>query len=222
MAFIFKNYNKSNRKFSFFIAFFNNHIKGILMNLNNIYLKYLIRAHTIIGIFIVFIFFLSTYFGTITLFKPYINTWENISRHFSIKYESDFNIDIAINKAIKELKDPNTNIQITLPSFKEKALSVKYGFSENVYINPNTNEILDTKNDTALISNFFNQMHISLNLNRPGQLLIGIASISIIFLTISGIYLWVVNRKKRVHSGNFWFKWHKDLSLIILPYILIF
>lgn len=192
------------------------------MSLNNIYLKYLIRAHTIIGVFVVFIFFLSTYFGTITLFKPYVHTWENISRHFIIKDDSTFNLDIAIENALKELKNPTSNIQIELPSFKEKALSAKFGFSEKIYINPQTNEILDTSKDIDLISNFFNQMHINLNLKRPGQLLMGIASVVIIFLTISGVYLWLVNRKKRIKNGNFWFRWHKDLSLVILPYILIF
>ncbi len=193
------------------------------MNLDNIYLKYLIRAHTIIGVFVVFIFFISTYFGTITLFKPYINSWESTSRHFSIKDESTLNLDIAITEALKKLKNPTTNIQIELPSFKDKTLSVKYGFSEKVHIDPNTNKVLDTSQDTGLISNFFNQMHINLNLKRPGQILMGLTSIVIIFLTISGIYLWLVSRKKRVNSKKgFWFKWHKDLSLIILPYILIF
>ncbi len=192
------------------------------MSLNNIYLKYLIRAHTIIGVFVVFIFFLSTYFGTITLFKPYVNTWENISRHISLSEKSNFDLDKSIENALIELKNPETNIQIELPSFKESTLAVKYGFSENIYINPNTNEVLNTKNESSLISNFFNQMHINLNLKRPGQLLMGVVSITIIFLTISGIYLWLVNRKKRVSSGTFWFRWHKDLSLVILPYIIIF
>lgn len=193
------------------------------MNLDNIYLKYLIRAHTIIGVFVVFIFFISTYFGTITLFKPYVSSWENISRHFKVNEPSKLNLDTAINNALEKLENPTANVQIELPSFKEKALNVKYGFSEKVYINPNTNEIIDTSNDTGLITNFFNQMHINLNLKRPGQILMGLASIVIIFLTVSGIYLWLVNRKKRVNTRkSFWFKWHKDLSLIILPYILIF
>lgn len=193
------------------------------MSLNNIYLKYLIRAHTIIGVFVVFIFFISTYFGTITLFKHYINSWENSSRHFSVETPSKLDLDIAINNALVKLLNPENNIQVELPSFKDKALSVKYGFSEKIYVNPNTNKVLNTSKDTGLISNFFNQMHINLNLKRPGQILMGLASIVIIFLTISGIYLWLVNRKKRVNQkASFWFKWHKDLSLVILPYILIF
>ena len=193
------------------------------MGLNNLYLKYLTRAHTIIGVFVVFIFFISCYFGTITLFKPYLNSWEHTSRHFSINKPSNLDLDIAINNALISLENPKNNIQIELPSFKEKALSAKFGFSEKVYINPNTNEVLDTSKDLGLISNFFNQMHINLNLKAPGQLLMGISSIVIIFLTISGVYLWLINRKKRLNSKkSFWFRWHKDLSLIILPYILIF
>lgn len=192
------------------------------MNINNLYLKYLIRAHTIIGVFVVFIFFISSYFGTITLFKPYINDWENPSRHFGLVDYSKFDIDESVSNALKELKNPTNNVQIVLPSFKDKALSVNYGFSEKVYINPNTNEVLDTKMDTNLITTFFNQMHINLNIPKFGQITLGLVSIAIIFLTISGIYLWLINKNNRSNIKSFWFKWHKNLSLIILPYILIF
>jgi len=192
------------------------------MNLDNVYLKYLIRAHTIIGVFVIFIFFISTYFGTITLFKPYLSSWESTSRHFSISNPSNLNLDLAIKNGLEKLKNPNSGVQIELPSFREKALSIKYGFSEKVYINPNTNEIIDTRKDTNLLSNFFNRMHIDLNIPKTGQILMGLISIAIIFLTISGIYLWLLNRKKRTNIKSFWFKWHKDLSLIILPYILVF
>ncbi len=51
--------------------------------LNNLNLKFLIKAHTKIGLFALFFFYISAFFGTITLFLPQIQTWENPSRYFS-------------------------------------------------------------------------------------------------------------------------------------------
>ncbi len=192
------------------------------MNLDNVYLKYLIRSHTIVGVFVVFFFYLSTFFGTITLFKPYLHSWENVSRHFSVVDNSKLDLDIAVQNALEKLQNPSNNVQILLPSFGDKALSVHYGFSEKVYINPNTNKVLETTNERDFITNFFNHMHISLNIPKVGQIVVGITSIAILFLSISGFYLWLISRKKRSTVKSFWLKWHKDLSLILLPYILIF
>ncbi|WP_044417406.1 PepSY-associated TM helix domain-containing protein [Halarcobacter anaerophilus] len=192
------------------------------MSLDNTYLKYLIKAHTIIGIFVIFFFFISTFFGTITVFKPYLNSWQNPSRHFEVLKNSNFDLDIAIPEALKELGNPQDKVKIELPSIQDRALSVNFGFSQKVYINPYTNELINIKNEDNFLTTFFNNMHINLNLSRFGQTLMGLSSVAIIFLTISGVYLWLLNRKTRVKVKNSWFKWHKDLSLVILPYILIF
>lgn len=193
------------------------------MSVDNLYLKYLIRSHTLLGIFVVFIFYISTYFGTITLFKPYLKNWESPSHHFKVVENTEPDLDKAIRAGLKELNNPNDRVQITLPSFNEKTLSIKFGFSEKIYIDPYTNKVIDTKNENSFISNFFNQMHISLDTPPIGQILMGIVSISIVFLTISGIYLWLINRPKRSNKKvGFWFRWHKDLSLLLLPYILVF
>ncbi|RXJ69121.1 hypothetical protein CRV08_03670 [Halarcobacter ebronensis] len=191
------------------------------MNVDNLYLKYLIRSHTIIGIFVLFFFFLSTYFGTITLLKPYLNSWQNPSRYF-IDNSKNIDLDSSINNALEQLGNPDDRVQIELPSFKDRALSVNFGLSNKVYVNPSTGELLDTKLEDNFLSEFFNRMHINLNMSKVGQTLIGLSSIGIIFLTITGVYLWLLNRKNRVKVKNFWFKWHKDLSLIAVPYILAF
>ncbi|QKF82595.1 PepSY-associated TM helix domain-containing protein [Halarcobacter ebronensis] len=191
------------------------------MNIDNLYLKYLIRSHTIIGIFVLFFFFLSTYFGTITLLKPYLNSWQNPSRYF-VDTSKNIDLDSSINNALKQLGNPKDRVQVELPSFKDRALSVNFGLSNKVYVNPATGELLDTKLEDNFLSDFFNKMHINLNMSKVGQTLIGLSSIGIIFLTFTGVYLWLLNRKNRVKVKNFWFKWHKDLSLIAVPYIFAF
>ena len=106
------------------------------MKVDSLYIKYLIRAHIVIGLFVMFVFYISTYFGTITLFKPYLNTWQNPSRHFEIPKDAKIDLDKAIEVGLKELKYPRDKVKITPPSFKENALTLRYGFSENIYVNP--------------------------------------------------------------------------------------
>lgn len=192
------------------------------MKLNSTYLKYLIRAHTVIGLFCIFLFFISTYFGSYTLFLPQINSWQNPSRHFEVIKNKEVNLDFTLRKALKELKYPNHNINIILPSYRDKTLSVSYGSSQKVHLNPYTNKVLDTANETNLITSFFNDIHLGRNIPTIGQLAMGVASLGIIFLSISGVFLWLVNKKKKATNKRFWFKWHKDLSLIMLPYIIVF
>lgn len=191
------------------------------MKLNNINLKYLMRAHTILGLFAIFLFYISTYFGTITVFLPYINAWENPSRHFVAK-EEKINLDTLVPKIIKE-KELSNIIEITLPTFRDKALAINDDKSKTIYVNPNTNEILNTKNETNFITNFFNEIHIGRNIPKIGIILMGIASILMIFLSLSGVMLWLNNRQKRRNKKEkFYFKWHKNLSLTLLPFILVF
>jgi len=193
------------------------------MKESNIYLKYLTRSHTLIGVFIVFIFYISTFFGTITLLKPYLNSWQNSSRHFEIPKDSFIDLNKAVAVGLQELNYPSDKVHITLPSFKENALTIKYGFSENIYINPYTTKVLNTQHESDFLTNFFNQMHVSMQIPKIGQVIMGLASIAIIFLTMSGFYLWLKKRKQRDNTkSSFWFKWHKNLSLIILPYIIVF
>ncbi len=192
------------------------------MQVQNIYLKYLKESHLYLGLFAILFFYISTFFGTITVLKPYLNSWESPSKHITLIDKEKIDLDSSINAGLNQLGNPTNKIKITLPSSLKTSISMKFGHSEKIYIDPNTNKILDSSKEENLLSDFFNQMHISVNMSRPGQILMGLASISIIFLTISGIYLWLLNRKKRSKEKSFWFRWHKDISLIMLPYIIVF
>jgi len=192
------------------------------MKLENRYIKSLRVSHTYLGLFAIVFFYISTFFGTITALKPYIASWESPSRHFELVSQNELDLDKAITKGLDLLNNPENKVKITLPTSLEKAIGIQYGFSEKIYIDPNTNELLDTKYENNLLSNFYNQMHINVNMSQTGQILMGITSIIIVFLTISGVYLWILNRKNRTNIKNFWFRWHKDISLLMIPYILIF
>ena len=176
------------------------------MKIDNLYIKYLIRAHIVIGLFAMLIFYISAYFGTITLFKPYLNTWQNPSRHFEVPINAKINLDKAIETGLKELKYPTNQVKITPPSFQEKALTLRYGFSENIYVNPYTAELLNTKYEDNFITTFFNRIHIHLHIPTYGIKIMAIASIAIIFLLVSGLFLWFISKEKS--KKGFFFKRH--------------
>lgn len=189
------------------------------MNLKNSNLKFLIQAHTKIGLFILFFFYISGLFGTITLFLPQIHTWENPSRYFIEKNNYNFQLNNLINRTIQEEGFSTDKIEISLPAYRDNVIAINDPASRTKYINPYTLKMLDTTSDRSFLSKFFNDIHIGRNIPMLGQFLMGIAAILTLFLTISGLILFI-NKHKAKKSFNF--KWHRDLSLLLLPYIFIF
>lgn len=188
--------------------------------LKKLNLKYLIKAHTQLGLIAIFFFFISAFFGTITLFLPQIHTWENPSRYFVYEKEYTYKLDNLVKRTIEEEGfDPNF-IEIKLPSYRDNVIAINDPTSRTKYINPYTLKMLNTTSDNSFLSNFFNELHIGRNIPKIGQLLMGIASILIIFLTVSGVILYL--NKHKQNNKDFNFKWHKNISLILLPYIVIF
>ncbi len=190
------------------------------MKLENLNLKYLMRAHTVLGLVAIFIFYICTYFGAITVFLPYISAWENPSRHFVLE-EKNINLDKVIPQIIKD-KNLEKTISITLPTFRDKTISIKDEKSETFYINPNTNTLLDTRNENNFVTNFFNEIHMGKNIPSIGQVITATACILMIFLSISGLILWLNNRKNKRKNEKVWMRWHRISALVLLPFILIF
>lgn len=189
------------------------------MNLKSLNLKFLIKAHTKIGLFALFFFYTSALFGTITLFLPQIKQWESPSRYFIEEASYNYTLDKLINRTIKEEGFSTQKVEITLPNYRDNVIAINDPSSRTKYVNPYTLKMLDTTSDRSFLSKFFNDIHIGNNIPKIGQFLMGIASILTIFLILSGVILFI---NKHRTKGSFNFKWHRDISLIILPYILVF
>lgn len=189
-------------------------------------IKFLTRSHTLLGLFAVFLFYISTYFGSITLFLPYLNSWELPSRHYSKEIKYEHLIDIELNKIVRENKLNIKNIEILLPSHRDNAIKISSLNQNSVYLNPYTKEILDTNNEYPTITELFNKFHTGENIPIIGMQVMGISSIIIIFLMISGIYLYILKKRNLKNSSkqnsNFRYKWHKNFGFILIPYVLIF
>lgn len=188
-------------------------------------IKYLIRAHTIVGLFCIFLFYISSFFGTITFFLPYLNQWEFPSKHIERSIDDTFVIDNKLDEIINKYKLDIKNIEIIPPSFKDPRISISSKNQSTIFLNPNTNEELDTFYEYSNISEFINEIHFGENIPVIGTFLMGLASTAIIFLILTGVILFIVNKKKikeKINPKRIWFKWHKNLSLVIIPFLLIF
>lgn len=193
--------------------------------LEKLNIKYLIRAHTVIGLFCIFLFYISSFFGSITFFLPYINQWEFPSKHIEKSLNYTFNIDNKLDEIINKYKLDEKNIEIIPPSFKDPRISISSKKQSTIFLNPNTNEELDTFYENSSISEFINEIHFGNNIPIIGTFLMGLVSTAILFLILSGIILFISNKKKVKEKNipkKFWFKWHRYLALIITPYLLIF
>ena len=193
--------------------------------LDKLNLKYLVRAHTIIGLFSIFLFYLSSYFGSVTFFLPYISQWELPSSHIEKSEDYKFNIDEKLDEIVKKYKLNEKDIEIKPPSFRDPRVSIAANNQSTIYLNPNTNEELDTFYEFNNISEFMNEIHFGDNIPVIGRFLMGVVSTLTIFLIISAILLFIYNKKKKkekVTAKRSFFKWHKNLGLIVIPFLLIF
>lgn len=193
---------------------------------NQLKIKFLARSHTLLGLFAVFLFYISTYFGSITLFLPYLNSWELPSRHYSQEVKYEHIIDLQLNKIIKENRLNPTNIEIQLPSLRDDTIKISSENQNSIYLNPYTKELLETNNEYPIISELFNKFHTGDNIPIIGMKSMGVSSIILIFLMISGIYLYILKKRTFKDSSkqnrNFRFKWHKNFGIILTPYVIVF
>jgi uncharacterized iron-regulated membrane protein len=189
-------------------------------------IKFLLRAHTIVGLFCIFLFYISSYFGSLTFFLPYVSYWELPSKHIQKTVDYGFNIDDKLDEIINKYKLDDKNIEIIPPSFKDPRIKISTKDQSSIYLNPNTNEELDTFYEYTNVSEFFNELHFGENIPVIGQVLMGLASIGVLFLIFSALLLFIFNKKKikeeKKSDKRFWIKWHKNLGLVIIPFLLIF
>ena len=189
--------------------------------------KYLYRSHTIIGLIVLCFFYISTYFGTLTLFMPYIKVWESPSRHFVSSANHSFNIDTLLDRVLVEHQFVGAKpIDIMLPSFRDPLIKISSESQNSLYINPLSHEVLKIAKEENLISSFFNELHTGGVLPLIGMPLMGAMSIGILFLSIGGVWLYFTKRDHQKHTHKpwkqTWMSWHKMTGLGVLPYALVF
>ncbi|AFL68896.1 PepSY-associated TM helix domain-containing protein [Sulfurospirillum barnesii] len=189
--------------------------------------KYLHRSHTIIGLLVLWVFYMSTYFGTLTFLMPYLKVWESPSRHFVPAQNHAFNIDTRLEELLRAHQFLGDKpVEITLPSFRDPLLKISSQAQNSLYLNPLTNEVLSVPREENLISLFFNELHTGGVIPRIGMPLMGIMSVGILFLSVGGFWLFLKKKKTQPRLQKSWkqrwLSWHKITGLGVIPYALVF
>lgn len=190
-----------------------------------LFFKYLSRSHTMIGLFVLFLFYISTFFGTLIFFIPYLKVWESPARHFNPQgYQ--YNLDVALETLLQENHFNAKSVDIIFPSFRDPLLKITTQTQNSFYINPLNNHAFKVAREENLVSVFFNELHTGAVIPVIGSWLMGIASVGILFLAIGGLWIYMVKRHKTPSSqANWrerWLSWHKISGLGVLPYALVF
>jgi len=96
-----------------------------------------------------------------------------------------------------------------------------------VYVNPYTGEILGVQPGGMDFLGYVHQLHLRLLLRSrsdPGKKIMSWVGIVIIFLLLSGLYLWWPLKRVTIHPGvqfRFWFDLHNTIGVCSLVFLLI-
>ena len=193
--------------------------------------KKLFNIHKLIGINVILFFFLSLFFGILTIFKPYINLWEDQKKHIShIKIE-----DINLEKCLKQVTKRkyfgedgkiirNDIIKLSFPAMEMKANNlIRIDNRSNFYLDPQTCKKIKPKAFT--ISHFFEKIHTGAIFNSiVFKILFGFMSVAVVFLSLSGLFMIIKNKYRNSvkSTKSHYAKYHRLLLLYTLPLVLMF
>lgn len=112
-----------------------------------------------------------------------------------------------------------------MPTVNDNVLKISSKNQNTVYLNPYTKENLDISQDSLIITSLFNKFHSGENIPYIGLTLMGVTSVIMIFLMISGFIVYLIKKRKNKfdkQNNNIRFKWHKNFGFLLTPYVIIF
>ena len=193
--------------------------------------KKLFNIHKLIGVNILLFFFLSLFFGILTIFQPYINLWEDPKKHITHINMSDIDFDKCLKQVTKRkyfnedgtvLK--NDIIKIRLPAVELTSNNlIKINNRPNFYLDPLTCKKI--KNKPFNISKFFDNIHTGLIFKSIYfKILFGFMAVAVVFSSLSGLFMMIksrYNNKAKSTKAHF-AKYHRLLLLYTFPLIFMF
>ena len=127
--------------------------------------KKLFNIHKLIGINVLLFFFLSLFFGILTIFQPYINLWEDSKKHITHINIEDIDLDKCLKQVTKRKyfnEDGtilrNDIIKLRLPAVEVSSNNLlQVNNRSNFYLDPNTCKKIKPK--AFKISLLFDRIH---------------------------------------------------------------
>lgn len=195
--------------------------------------KKLFNIHKLIGINVILFFFISLFFGIITIFQSHINFWEDPKQHIKTLAVENINLDKCIKQVTKRIyfnehgkKMSNDFIKINFPSKEVNSSNlIRVTNRPNFYLDPNTCKKVRPK--IFRISSFFNAIHTGGGIfsSIVMKIIFGFVSVAVVFLCLSGVYLVIKNSYRNTKTKTikgFYAKYHRLLLLYTLPLVFMF
>jgi len=193
--------------------------------------KKLFNIHKLIGVNMILFFFLSLFFGILTIFQPYVTLWEDSKKHITHTNIEDINIEQCLKQVSKRkyfnengklLRNDIIGIDFPLVEFRSNNL-IRISNRANFYLDPQSCEKIKPK--PFSISLLFNRIHTGAIFDSTVvKIIFGFMSVAIVFLSLSGIILIIKNRYKNIarNPKAYYAKYHRLLLLYTLPLVFMF
>ncbi|ABV68521.1 conserved hypothetical protein [Aliarcobacter butzleri RM4018] len=184
------------------------------------------RVHIALGISFSFLMYTALFFGIFAIMLPYIENWENPSRHLKIVDVSNIDYTKMVDKVLNDSDFPKTKpITITLPGYmKDPTLKISTQFVAPKVFDPNTSLEIKEESKVFELAKFLNYMHYGRPFGEFGWYIFGIMAVACIILMIGGLYQILTLKYKNSttsQTGTF-SKWHRKILLwTMLPFIII-
>ncbi|RXJ68914.1 hypothetical protein CRV08_05615 [Halarcobacter ebronensis] len=194
--------------------------------------KRVFNIHKLIGINVLLFFFISLFFGIVTIFQPYISFWEDINKHITKVNIEDIDLNRCVEQVTKRTyigedgeKVSNNLIKINLPSKETKATNlIKVTNRPHFYLDPHTCKKIRGK--SFEISQFFDKIHTGRIFNSTiFRIIFGFMSVAVVFLSLTGVFLIFKNNYRNGKTKSlkgFYAKYHRLLFLYTLPIVFMF
>ncbi|MCT7912284.1 PepSY domain-containing protein [Arcobacter lacus] len=184
------------------------------------------RVHIALGISFSFIMYIALFFGIFAIMLPYIQNWENSSKHIKITDISTIDYTKMVDKVLNDSDFPKAKpITITLPGYmKDPTLKISTQFVAPKVFDPNTS--LEIREETKVfeLAKFLNYMHYGKPFGEFGWYVFGFMAVACIVLMIGGLYQILILKYKNSttsQTGTF-SKWHRKILLwTVLPFFII-
>ncbi|HEX6983034.1 MAG TPA: PepSY-associated TM helix domain-containing protein [Balneolaceae bacterium] len=191
--------------------------------------KFWIKLHLYLGLIPGIPLLLIGLTGVLLAFAPEIRVWDQ-PQFFAVQPEGEMK---PIPELVHQIESeyPKTNLlhialfektEHTWTIYATGPVNGKHQF-HRMHVNPYTGSIkVDTTSGGW--AQWIEELHRNLTAGTTGRYVVGISSIFLMILCLSGLYLWFPLRKgmwKRLRNKNDALSWHMWTGLIVLPILII-
>lgn len=184
------------------------------------------RIHVALGISFSFLMYVALFFGVFAILLPYIQNWENPTRHIKIINSYDIDYDKIITPILNDKEYPKINpITISLPGYmKDPTVKVSTKFVQAKIFNPIIYEEIPYETTHFKLAQFLNYMHYGRVFGEFGWYVFGFTAVAGIILIVGGLYqILQLQYKNRVKTpAGFFSKWHRKILIwTMTPFFII-